>query len=246
MRRSILLLATMGTLLVMASGTALAQVTVTLSPEDATDLPVYSAHTVTATVSDGGTPVPNAEVKFSIKSGPDYNPFGYTATTGGDGQVRFTFYNSGRIGTDTIQADARGEIFTFPFSASNSTTATFTDTALPTVDSVTPTKGLTNQPRNTSPTATFSEQMNPDSLTSSTVKLYRWNSSKKKWMRIRDVGVGCDSTCETVTLDPYPSDAAKLLAARTRHRVVIGTGATDINANALATAYGWTFTTGRR
>jgi hypothetical protein len=40
MRRAILLLATMGTLLVMSSGTALAQVTVTLSPEDAAHLPV--------------------------------------------------------------------------------------------------------------------------------------------------------------------------------------------------------------
>lgn len=246
MRRTILLLATMGTLLVMASGTALAQVTVTLSPQDATDLPVYSEHTVTATVSDGGTPIPNAEVTFSIQSGPDRTPFTYTATTGGNGQVPFTFTNSGRIGADTIRADARGEIFTIPYSASNSTTATFTDTTLPTVESVTPEKGLTRQPRNTSPTATFSEKMNQDSLTSSTVKLYRWNSEKKKWMRIRDVGVSCDSTCETVTLDPYPSNDAKLLAANKKYRVVIGAGATDINANALAAPYAWKFTTGRR
>jgi hypothetical protein len=246
MRRTILLLATMGTLLVMASGTALAQVTVTLSPEDATDLPVYSEHTVTATVRSSGDPLPGAEVKFSIKSGPDHSPSTYTAITGGDGQVPFTFTNSGRIGTDTIQADARGEIFTIPYSASNSTTATFTDTTLPTVEIVTPAKGLTKQLRSTSPTATFSEQMNPDSLTSSTVKLYRWNTMKKKWMRIRDVGVSCDSPCTTATLDPYPSDDAKRLAANTRHKVVISTVATDINANALAEPYACTFKTGRR
>ena len=142
---------------------------------------------------------------------------------GGDGQVPFTFNNSGRIGTDIIHADARGEIFSIPYSASKSTTATFTDTTLPTVDSVTPTKGLTRQPRSTSPTATFSEQMNPDSLTSSSVKLYRWNGNKKRWMRIRDVQVSCDSPCKTATLDPYPADDAKRLAASTRYRVVIST-----------------------
>lgn len=245
MRRTILLLATMGTLLVMASGTALAQATVTLSPEDATDLPVYSQHTVTATVrSTGGDPIPNAEVAFSITDGPDRSPFTFRVTTGANGEAPYTFTNSGWIGTDTIQAHAEGSVFNISYSATNSTTATFTDTTLPTVESVTPPKGLTRQLRSTSPTATFSEQMNPDSLTSSTVKLYRWNG--KRWVRIRDTGVSCDATCETVTLNPYPSDDAKRLAANTRYRVTISTVATDVNANALAEPYAWTFKTRRR
>ncbi len=247
MRRAMLFLATMGTLLVIASGTALAQVTVTLSPEDATDLPVYSDHTVTATVRSDGDPLPGAEVTFSIESGPDRTPSTYIAITGPDGQVPFIFANSGQIGTDTIQADARGEFFGIDYSSSNSTTATFTDTTLPTVESVTPENGLARQSRSTSPTATFSERMNPDSLrdaatrTSTTFRLQQWNKQKKKWVKIpATVSVSLDE--RAATLDPY-GDAPTLLAANKRFRAIITTDATDINANALLQRFSWTFTT---
>lgn len=243
MRRTILLLATMGTLLVIASGTALSQTTVTLSPQNATNLPVYSEHRITAQVRVNGDLAP-ATVTFTIVSGPDQGLRFVTEAPGG--VVEFRFPNSGLAGTDTIRADARGSQWWGSYSGSGSTTATFTDTVPPTVDesSLAPAKGAAGVVRDISVTAGFSEKLEASTLSASTFKLYQWNKKKKKWKRISDVEVGYVN--EMARLDPYPSDPSRLLAVRKKYKAVITTGAQDLNGHALADPYAWTFKTRRR
>ncbi len=45
------------------------------------------------------------------------------------------------------------------------------------------------------------------------VELFKWNKKRKRWVYLRDTGVSCDVTCDTITLDPYPGDTSKLLGA---------------------------------
>lgn len=59
-----------------------------------------------------------------------------------------------------------------------------------------------------------------------------------------NVKVSCDDSCKVATLDPYPSDAAKLLAANTRFRVKVFTGTKGEAGNALAQLKAWPFTNG--
>lgn len=115
------------------------------------------------------------------------------------------------------------------------------DTTAPTVSGTTPAAGATGVPLNTSPTATFSKEMDPATLTTSTVKLYQ--RKKGKWRPVSDTAVSCNSPCTKVTLDPYPT-AGTDLAANKRYKVTITTGAKDKAGHALAQNYAWTFKTG--
>jgi hypothetical protein len=62
-------------------------------------------------------------------------------------------------------------------------------------------------------------------------------------------GGACEGTNTKGSAPPVRlliADDAKRLAANTRHKVIISTVATDVNANALTEAYAWTFKTRRR
>ena len=67
-----------------------------------------------------------------------------------------------------------------------------------------------------------------------------------------DVEASCDSSCTTVTIDPYPSDPSRLLAANTKYKVVITPGVEYKAGNPLDQNLSkpgnqdkvWTFTTG--
>lgn len=131
------------------------------------------------------------------------------------------------------------------------------DTTAPTVSSTTPGNAVASVERSTNIEATFSEEMNPATLvtdpttqTSPNVKLYqrvrkkirkRW---RWRWVPITATQVRCDNPCQTITVDPYPSDSSLLLATNRSHMVVITTGAKDKAGNTLAQNYSWTFTTG--
>jgi hypothetical protein len=119
----------------------------------------------------------------------------------------------------------------------------WTFTTGPTVSSTTPTSGATGVRRGSSPTATFSEEMNPDTLTTSTVKLSVYNKKKGRYVLVSNTTVRCDSPCYTVTLDPYGTSST-LLAANAKYKVTITTGAKDATGDALAQNKAWTFTTG--
>ena len=109
-------------------------------------------------------------------------------------------------------------------------------------DSVEPDNGATGVSRDVTPTATFSDEMEPSSLTTS-VKLYQRKSGK--WRLVRDTKVSCeDDPCHTVTLDPYPTDPTRLLAANKRFKVTVTTGAKNLAGLPMSSNKSWTFTTG--
>lgn len=114
----------------------------------------------------------------------------------------------------------------------------------PTVESVSPTNLATGVARSTNVTATFSREMNPNTLTSSTVKLYQRIKKKGRWRWVAvSASISCDASCSTVTLDPYGTSTS-VLGPNRRLRAIITTGARDTADNALAQSYVWTFTTG--
>ena len=117
-------------------------------------------------------------------------------------------------------------------SASNTVTVTVDKTA-PKVSSVSPTSGARNVARNTSVTATFSEKMDPATLTTSTVTLVKSGTTTP----IISATVSYDNSTKTVTLTP-----SSTLGARTKYTAKMSGGVKDLAGNALA-AYSWNFTT---
>ena len=80
---------------------------ISLTPASATN-PVGGSHTVTATVLKGGSPEAGKTVTFSIDSGPNMGAVGtcspISCATDVNGQVTFTYADSGGVGTDSISA----------------------------------------------------------------------------------------------------------------------------------------------
>jgi hypothetical protein len=79
---------------------------ISLSPasQDATTSPdTPGSATVTATVTDGGSPDSGQSVKFIVNSGPDTGQT-LTVDTNSSGQASFTIDNSGAAGADSVSA----------------------------------------------------------------------------------------------------------------------------------------------
>ena len=120
------------------------------------------------------------------------------------------------------------------------------DTIKPRVSTATPTGPEIG--RGTNVAATFSEKMSPTSITNSTFKLYKVTSSGTT--QVTNVTVTLSSDGPKATLNPYGTSST-LLAARTKYKAVVTTGAKDLAGNALdqnSTTAGnqqksWTFTT---
>jgi hypothetical protein len=253
-RFSVLLAAVaMAALLMATAGVAWAGVVV-VSPSTA-DKQVYDQHTVTVHYTREEIPhFPYAV--FSITSGPDQG-LRQTVMIDDNGNATYTFTNGGKAGQDTIKAD----VYSYGIACqchvlagSGSATLSFTDTTAPRVTSVTPSVLGFQVARGTNVTATFSEKMDPATITTSTFKLYKWNNKKKSWQRLWDVNVGCvgTSSCTQAKLDPYASDSSKVMQANAKYKALVATAAEDINGNALdqyTSKSGnqqmvWTFTTG--
>ncbi len=88
---------------------------ISLSPSSATN-PVGGSHTVTASVYTvpALTPIPGANVTFTVTSGPNAGATGI-AVTDAAGHATFTYSDTGGAGTDTISAtytDSTGAIHT--------------------------------------------------------------------------------------------------------------------------------------
>ncbi len=62
--------------------------------------------------------------------------------------------------------------------------------------------------------------MDPASLGTS-ARLDQWNAQQGKWQR---VPARVSVAGKTATLDPYPSDSSRLLAANKRFKITITTG----------------------
>ena len=117
-------------------------------------------------------------------------------------------------------------------SASDSVTVTVDKTA-PTVSSVSPASGATNVAPSTDVEATFSEDMNSSTLTTSTFTLTKQGNTT-----VVPATVSYDAATKKAMLDPN-SD----LEANTTYTATISTGAKDLAGNALAQNYTWSFNT---
>lgn len=131
------------------------------------------------------------------------------------------------------------------FTDSGSDDCLTVENAAPTVDpnSLVPAKGAAGVLRTTNVSATFSEEMIADSLTSSTFNLQRYNKKRNRWKTI-PATITLSNGNTTATLNPY-GDTTTLLAANKKFRGLITTGARDLADNPLARNFIWTFTTGR-
>lgn len=112
----------------------------------------------------------------------------------------------------------------------NFTTGAAPDITRPVVNSTTPINTATNVPLNSKLTATFSEAMDPVTISSSSFKLNQ----------------GSTSVPGTVTYTGMIATFAPTatLLANTVYTAVITQAATDLAGNALLTDYTWSFTTG--
>lgn len=121
-------------------------------------------------------------------------------------------------------------------SPSPSPSPTVSDTTAPTVSGTSPSDGATNIAINSNVSATFSEDMDPGTLTSSTVTLAPDGSTTPL-----DATVTYDAANKSVTLDP----SANLGYSKKYKATVKGGsgGAKDKAGNPLATDRVWTFTT---
>jgi hypothetical protein len=99
--------------LLAGAGSSVTSPDLALSPTSANNS-VNTDHTITATVTQSGSPVSGTTVTFVVVSGPNVGAKG-TCTlsdgsadpgcaTGADGKVLFTYHDAGGAGTDTINA----------------------------------------------------------------------------------------------------------------------------------------------
>jgi hypothetical protein len=94
-----------------------------------------------------------------------------------------------------------------------------------------PAQGTEGAARNTDVTATFSEKMAPDTLSTSTFKLFKVNKNGAT-SRITPAPVSLSEDGLTARLNPFGSSDTRL-AKNTRYKAVVTTGATDVAGNAL-------------
>jgi Bacterial Ig-like domain/WD40-like Beta Propeller Repeat len=121
---------------------------------------------------------------------------------------------------------------------------TFT-TAPPSVVSYKPTEA-TSAPRNIRPTATFSTNMDPSTVTATNIKFEVYDTQKRAWVSVSH-SVSYDATSKTATVSPDSP-----LAASRQYRVTVTTNVKSSTGVALdqdASTSGnqprsWTFTTG--
>jgi hypothetical protein len=130
------------------------------------------------------------------------------------------------------------------------------DKTAPSVSTVSPTDIATNVLRNTNLTSTFSEKMDPASISKSSFKLYKCSSTTcTTTQQVTDVGVKLSTDGLTATLDPFPTSPKALLGSKTKYKAIVTTGANgakDMAGNELDQSPStsgnqqkeWTFTTG--
>lgn len=121
----------------------------------------------------------------------------------------------------------------FPVSTGSYSANYQPDTTAPTVTSFSPASGATGVVTSVKPTITFSEAMDPSTITASNLTL---SDNTGKAM---SVSVSYDSTSRVATLQPAAS-----LSASTSYSIKVSTAVTDLVGNHLAAAATSSFTTG--
>lgn len=171
--------------------------------------------TSTFTLMQGATPVAGA-VSYSGATAA-FNPTS-------DLSVNTVYTATITTGAEDVAGNAIASAHVWTF-----TTSPAPDVTPPTVISTIPANGATNVSTVTSLTVSFSEAMNPGSISASTFTLFQGTTQY-------DGSVTYSSN--TATFNPNSE-----LAPGVVYTATILTGATDLAGNALATAYVWTFTT---
>jgi N-acetylglucosamine-6-sulfatase len=107
-----------------------------------------------------------------------------------------------------------------------------TETTSPRVTSTVPTAGATGVAPSSNLTATFSEKMDPASITNSTFKLLKVNLDGST-TQITNVTVSKSTDGLKATLNPFGTSTTTHLARGTKYKGVITTGAKDVAGNPL-------------
>ena len=107
-----------------------------------------------------------------------------------------------------------------------------TETTSPRVISTMPTAGATGVAPSSNLTATFSEKMDPASITTSTFKLFKVNPDGTQ-TQITNVAVSLSTDGLGATLNPFGTSTTTHLARGTKYKGVITTGARDVAGNQL-------------
>jgi hypothetical protein len=220
----------------------------TAPPVPTVSSPINNSFDTDGTITISGTAETNSTVEV------------FEATASGDISKGTTEVNASGAWTKTLSGvpdgshsykvkgkDAAGNTSGF----SNARTVVV-DKVKPNVSTTTPTG--TGVARGTSATATFSERMDPTTITTSTFKLFRCSSttSTNCATQISNVTIARSTDRLKATLNPYGTSST-LLAGRTKFKVVVTTGAQDEAGNQLdqdSSVVGnqqkvWYFTTGR-
>ena len=215
------------------SGTTTARFTVSLSaPSGKVVLADYSTADGSARVADGDYAETSGTLTFRPGASTRTVSVPVNSDTASEQDEDFFLDLSGAQNATVADVQGEGTIKDAPPPA---------DTTPPTV-SVTPRNGAMGVSRKAQPTAMFSDEMDPDSLSASTVKLHQWNANKKKW---QPVPAAVSVEAKTATLDPYPRNPSRLLGANKRYKVTITTGAKNMAGLPLDSTKSSTFTTRR-
>jgi hypothetical protein len=107
------------------------------------------------------------------------------------------------------------------------------DTMAPTVVGVSPEARAEGARRGADVRVAFSEEMRPSTVRAGTFRLVEARTGRRV-----DASVGCPSPCTEAELDP-----SARLAANTRYRATVTTGAKDLAGNALDQPRVWSFET---
>jgi hypothetical protein len=107
-----------------------------------------------------------------------------------------------------------------------------TDTTSPRVTITSPKHTATGVAPSSNLTATFSEKMDPLSITNSTFKLFKVNTDGST-TQITDVTVALSTDGLKATLNPFGTSTTTHLARDTKYKGVITTGAKDVAGNPL-------------
>ena len=154
---------------------------------------------------------------------------------GADGVIKLTLHPAGYdwqfvTAPDGTIADPKGGS---PGSAICHGAPSSADTTAPTVKSNNPSADETDVALTTNVTATFSEDMNGDTIKGKTFKLFKKGSTTKLGATVK-----YDASTDTATLDPTNS-----LESGVTYKAVVTTGAKDVAGNPLEQSHKWFFTT---
>jgi len=197
----------------------------------ASDVPVNAA--LSSSFNVAMTPLTAAD--FTLSTGGTNVPG--VVTTSVDGKSA-TFVPSTALAADTLHtatiATTATSLTGTPIAAARTwtfTTGSLADTTAPTVTSRSPLADAIDVPLNSKPSATFSEAMDPESITATSFTMRRGV--------IQETGVVTYGPGTTATFTPEV-----LLLPATTYTATISTTASDLQGNALSSAVEWSFTTG--